>query len=345
MELSTNYIFYFENTPLNQTIEKYSDILADIVTTNTAENIAGKNPVPDEKSLPVNFDNLQQHNYDSNLLEQAETVFKQVITEQEDNLSSLELAGMLDGLGNIMSTIAQSKNDEDLLRATLVIFDNALDRVDESSHPLECAKIKYHLANVLYAQGLMEKNTDLLQEAIDTYMSCLVVWSRTDYPAEWVATMHNIAITFYAHGRLLKGSRTFEKSIASFRNSLAMISEEDEPLNWAVNHNNRACVLLNQGEREDNPKLIKQAIESYEKVLDVWNAQKLSLHLGVLAMVNLATTRKVLAELNKDKVQAQQAADDFEKILAVFDYACDAQCIKHCEAELSKTNTLIESLA
>ena len=137
MELSNNYIFYFENTALKQTIEQYSDVLADILPAKDIENSSGKNPLSDKNGLPINHDNLQQHNYDTHFLEQAEAAFKKILTEQEHDLSSLKLAKMLDGLGNIMSSIAQSKNDEDLLRKTLVIFDNALDRVDETSEPLE----------------------------------------------------------------------------------------------------------------------------------------------------------------------------------------------------------------
>jgi len=68
--------------------------------------------------------------------------------------------------------------------------------------------------------------------------------------------------------------------------------------------------------------------------------QQLPFHLAVLCRVNKATARSTLAELTKDAALAEETADEFELIIACFPHALQPLCLKHCEEQLSKVQSL-----
>ncbi len=70
--------------------------------------------------------------------------------------------------------------------------------------------------------------------------------------------------------------------------------------------------------------------------------QQLPFHLAVLCRVNKSTARSVLAELTKDSAIAEEVADDFELIIACFPHVLQPLCLKHCEGQLTKAQSMIE---
>ena len=73
--------------------------------------------------------------------------------------------------------------------------------------------------------------------------------------------------------------------------------------------------------------------------------QQLPIHLAVMIKVNIATVRGVLAELTKNSTIAQETADDFELIIELFNNACQPLCLKHCEAQLDKAQSLVKAFS
>ncbi len=73
--------------------------------------------------------------------------------------------------------------------------------------------------------------------------------------------------------------------------------------------------------------------------------QQLPIHLAVICRVNLSTARGELAELKKDLALAEEVADDFELIPELFHASLQPLCLKHCEEQLQKAQSLVQALS
>lgn len=338
MKYSNNYIFYPDNKALEQAIESYISSLPE-----SAAAIA----VPDTNvTVQDNFTytrgNYELHRYSSNSLENARERFEAELTEQDREQVPLEWAMTQNNLGNVLAALGQQRCDEELFREAIQSFNNALEVLNQKNAPLDWAATQYNLGTATQALGRQLGDAKLLKKAADAYTDALLEWTREQMPLEWASAMYQIGATFHTQGKLLKGNRTLQKSVVAYKNALAVFDADNTALELVATHNNRGAVLHHLGESEENSERLEEAIRAYEKALLVCQEQQLPMHLAVMSRVNIATARRVLAELTKDSAIAQQAADEFELIVELFQSACQPLCLRHCVEQLDNTLSLVK---
>ena len=357
MIFSNNYIFYPSNSELVKAIDYYKmglnnqgQVGQGNQSDNQDDDKATVNDAPDSSvALQDNFlhtrGNFEQHHFSTNILESARTAFESKLNELSRERSPQEWAAVQNSLGNVLAALAQQRMDVALYESAITAFNCALEEFTQETFPSEWATAQYNLGTAMQALGRQQGDSKLLKLSGDAYIDALLVWTREQVPDEWAMTMFQLGASFYEHGKLLKGNRTFQKSVVAFKNALAGFDADNHALALAATHNSRGAVLHNLAESEENAERLQEAIRSYETALTVCMEQQQPFHLAVLCRVNKSTARVVLAELTQDPVIAEEAADDFEVIIECFPHALQPLCLKHCEAQMSKAQSLMASFA
>lgn len=341
MKFSNNTIFYPDNKALEKAIEHYKNLASD----GEAKSASIDNKV----TVPDNFiytrGNFEQHRYSANVFANAREMFEGKLAESGQAI--LGKAAIQNSLGNILAALGQQQRNADLFSKAIASFNHALEVFNQEESPLDWAATQSNLGAALQALGRQESDSKLLNKSIDAYTAALLEYSRKETPEEWASVMFQLAATFHTYGTLLKGNRTFQKSVVAYKNALAELDADNYALELAATHNNRGAVLHHLGESEENPERLEEAIRSYETALTVCMEQQLPFHLAVLCRVNKATANSVLAELTKDAALAEalasETADEFELIIECFPHALQPLCLKHCEEQLSKAQSLSQA--
>lgn len=339
MKFSTNYIFYPDNKALEKAISHYKDLVSDSES-GEMESIEADN----SKAVTDNFiytrGNFEQHRFSANVFESARETFEATITEEFKKQSPLDWATTLNSHGNILAALGQQQRDVDLYHDAIASFNRALEVLNQQDSPLPWATTQFNLGTAMQALGRQESDSKLLKGAIDAYTAALLEFTRKETPEEWSIAMFQLGATFHTYGTFLKGNRTFQKSVVAYKNALAELDADLYALELTATHNNRGAVLHHLGESEENTDRIEEAIRAYETALTVSMEQQLPFHLSVLIRVNKATANSVLAELRKDAVLSEETADEFELIIECFPHALQPLCLKHCEEQLGKAQSL-----
>ncbi len=340
MKFSNNYTFYPDNKALEKAIEHYKSLVSD----DDANSASADTNVAIADNFIYTRGNFEQHRYSANVFESAcetlEAALTEKLREPESEQSRLELAEIHNSLGNIVAALGQNLQDADLYNKSIASFNSALEILSQEDTPLDWAATQSNLGTAMQALGRQEADSKLLNSAIDAYTAALLEYTRKETPEEWSIAMFQLGATFHAYGSLLKGNRSFQKSVVAYKNALAELDADLYALELAATHNNRGGVLHHLGESEENPDRLEEAIRSYETALTICMEQQLPFHLAVICRVNKATAQNVLAELTNDAILAEEVADEFELILACFPHALQPLCVKHCEAQLSKAQSL-----
>lgn len=340
MKFSNNYTFYPDNKALEKAVEHYKSLVSD----DDAKNASADTRVAIADNFIYTRGNFEQHRYSANVFESARETLEASLTEKlresESEQSRLELAEIHNSLGNILAALGQKLQDADLYNKSIASFNSALEILSQKDSPLDWAATQSNLGTAKQALGRQESDSKLLNSAIDAYTAALLEYTRKDTPEEWSVVMFQLGATFHAYGSLLKGNRAFQKSVVAYKNALAELDADLYALELAATHNNRGVVLHHLGESEENPERLEEAIRSYETALTICMEQQLPFHLAVICRVNKATAQNVLAELTNDDMLAEEVADEFELILECFPHALQPLCVKHCEAQLSKAQSL-----
>ena len=337
MKFSNNYIFYPDSQPLERAIAHYNSLLDDPA--------AEADCAPDTKAaVQDNFThtrgNYEHLRYSNNILVTARETLEAKLAETAREQNPLDWAELQNNLGNILAAIGQQMRDDDMFEKAIAAFKHALEEYNQEQLPLDWAVTQYNLGTAEQALGRQLNDSKLLKSSIDAYTNSLLEWSREQQPLEWASTMFQLGATFHAHGKLLKGNRTFQKSVVAYKNSLKELDADNAALELVATHNNRGAVLQHLGESEENSERLEEALRAYETGLLVCQEQQLPIHLAAMCKVNIATTRCVLAELTKDSAVAQETADDFELIIELFHNALQPLCLKHCEEQFIKAQSL-----
>jgi len=336
MNFSNLYLFYPDNRQLERAI-------AAAIGASSADLAAAI--VPGSGGTVVdNFlhtrGNYEQHLYRGALLEPALEVFEAQLAEESPEQAPVKWAQIQNHLGNVVAALGQQHHDEALYGKAITAFESALEVLTQDAHPGEWATTQYNLGTACQALGRQENSSKLLKQAVDAYTNALLVWTQDKNPEDWSRAMHQLGNSFHAHGLQLKGNRTFQKSVVAYKNALKVFNADDHALELSATHVNRGAVLHHLAESEDNADRMREAIHSYETGLLVCQEQQLPIHLTVLAKVNIATARVVLAELTNDPGLADEVADEIEIIIECFSHALQPLCLKHCEAQMNKARSL-----
>ncbi len=341
MKFSNNYIFYPDNRALEQAIVFSISLLS--------AELAEDARLDDKVTVADNFlhtrGNFEQHRFSSNILDSAREALEAALTEEYREQDPTGWATTQNSLGNILAALGQQQRDADLFEMAIQSFNNALEVFNQEKSPLDWASTQYNLGTALQALGRQQGDAKLLKSAIDAYTKVLEEWRREKNPLEWALTMHQLGATFHAYGKVLKGNRNFQKSVVAYKNALAEFDADNTALELAATHNNRGTVLHNLGQSEENSGRLEEAIRSYETAWTVSMEQQLPIHLAVICRVNKATARGDLAELTKDLSVAEETADDFEVIIELFHASLQPLCLKHCEEQLKKAQSLVQALS
>ena len=336
MKFSNNTTFYPDNKALEKAIDHYKSLVSDEDTTN----IYTDNSVTVADNFLYTRGNYEQHRYSSNVFTNAREIFETELTEEARKQSPLDWAAAQNSLGNILAALGQQQRDAGLYNKAISCFNHALEVLSQEDSPLEWAATQSNLGTAMQALGRQESDSKLLSKSIDAYTAALLEYTRKETPEEWSIVMFQLAATFHTYGGLLKGNRTFQKSVVAYKNALAELDADLFALELAATHNNRGAVLHHLGESEENSDRIEEAIRAYETALTVSMEQQLPCHLAVLIRVNKATANSAFAELTKDAALAEETADEFELIINCFPHALQPLCLKHCEEQLSKAQSL-----
>ncbi|MHB1301118.1 MAG: tetratricopeptide repeat protein [Burkholderiales bacterium] len=343
MKFSNNYLIYPENRALERAIANSIGMLSEALV---------ESATPDRKVTAAdNFlytrGNFEQHRFSSkiyeNLIEALEASLTGTGTLAPNinrNQGPLARAETRNNLGNILAALGQQRRDTELFDAAIQCFNYALEEFKQEDSPFEWAATQYNLGTANQALGRLLDAARPLKIAVDAYTNALLVWKKEESPEEWMHTMHQLGNTLHTYGKLLRGNRQFQKSVVAYKNALAVLDADNYALELTATHNNRAVVLHHLGESEENPDRLKEAIKSYEKALTVSMEQQLPIHLAVICRVNKATAQNVLAQLTNDAVLAEEIADEFEVIMECFPHALQPLCLKHCEEQLEKAQSV-----
>jgi len=340
MKFSTNYTLYPDNRALEKAIEHYKSLVTD--------DVANSVNADSSEAITDNFiytrGNFEQHRYSVNAFDSAietlEALLADKLHDTELEQSRLEQAKIHNSLGNILAALGQNLHDVGLYNKAIASFNSALEVYSQESTPFDWAATQANLGTALQALGRQETDSKLLNSAIDAYTAALLEYTRKDTPQEWSSVMFQLGATFHAYGQLLKGNRTFQKAVVAYKNALAELDADLYALELVATHNNRGAVLHHLGESEENSERMEEAIRAYETALTVCMEQQLPFHLAVICRVNKATAQNVLAELTNDAMLASEIADEFELILECFPHALQPLSVKHCEAQLSKAQSM-----
>jgi tetratricopeptide (TPR) repeat protein len=337
MKYSNNTILY----PVNRDLERAIAGSLGLLTEEFVEAASPDSSVTVADIFLHTRGNYEQRTFSSNILEPLREALEATHTDEYRDKEPLAWAESQNRLGNILAALGQQQRDVELYEKAIQCFDNALEEFNQEKSPLDWAATQSNLGTALQALGRQEADRKLLNKSVDAYTAALLVYSKKETPEEWMLVMHQLGATFHTYGRLLKGNRTFQKSVVSYKNALAVLDADNYAFELTATHNNRAAVLHHLGESEENPDRLEEAIKSYEKALTVSMEQQLPFHLAVIIRVNKATAQNVLAELTNDAVFAEEVADEFELILECFPHALQPLCVKHCEEQLKKAQSLL----
>ena len=340
MKFSNNYIIYPDNRALEQAIAHAISIVGE----ESAEDAR----LDDEVTVADNFlytrGNFEQHRFSTNILDSAREALEAALTEEYREQDSTGWATTQNSLGNILAALGQQQRDVDLFEKAIRCFNNALEEFDQEKSPLDWAATQYNLGTAAQALGRQESDSKLLKASVDAYTNVLLVWTREQVPLEWASAMHQLGAAFHTYGKLLKGNRNLQKSVVAYKNALAGLDADNSALELVSAHNNRGAVLHHLADSEDNAGRLEEAIRSYDTALTVAMEQQLPIHLAVICRVNKSTARGELAELTKDLALAEEVADDFEMVIELFHASLQPLCLKHCEEQLNKAQSLVQAL-
>ncbi|MHB1085675.1 MAG: hypothetical protein ACYCZA_12665 [Thiobacillus sp.] len=340
MKYSNNYIFYPDNKTLEGAVERALGLISEPVAEKSGCDT--RVTVPDNSSHTRG--NYEQRRYSLKIFEKACALLEAELTSQPRGKVPLDRAATQVDLGNLHAVLGQQHRDEALYKKAIQSFNSALEDYDQRNAPLAWAAAQYGLGTATLALGRQLGNPKLLKQAADAYAKALLEWNREQMPLEWATTMHQLGATLHAHGLLLKGNRTLQKSVVAYKNALAVFDADNHALALVATHNNRGAALHHLGESEENAGRLEEAIRAYEKALLVCQEQQLPIHLAVMCRANIATARGVLAALTNDSAMAQEAVDDFELIIELFQSACQPRCLKHCKEQLAHALSMVEAL-
>ncbi len=339
MKYSNNYIFYPDNNELIKAIAHYKSLLVDQ---------AAIDDIPDGGvAVQDNFihtrGNYEQHRFNSHILEPAAELFESQLSDLLRQQSPLDWVVLQNSLGNILAALGQQRRDVACYEKAIASFNFALGELKQEDSPLAWATTQYNLGTAAQALGRQQDDSKLLKTSVDAYTNALLEWTREQAPEEWAATMFQLGVSLYTQGKLLKGNRTLQKSVVAFKNALVYFDADNHALALAATHNSRGVALHSLAESEENAERMEEAIRSYDTALTVCMEQQRPFHLAVLCRVNKSTARVVLAELTSDAAIAEEAADDFELIIECFPHALQPLCMKHCETQLLKVKSMLET--
>lgn len=341
MKYSNNYIFYPENKALELAIGHAISMLGQ----ESAEAAGLDNMVTIADNFLHTRGNFEQHHYSTNIFESAREALEATLTEEYRDKEPLAWAATQDSLGNIFAAQGQQQRNVELFEKAVLSFNNALKVFDQEASPQEWASTQYNLGTAAQALGRQQSDVKLLKRSVDAYTNALLVWTRERVPFKWALTMHQLGATFHTQGKLLKGNRTFQKSVVAYKNALAVLDADNSALELAATHNNRGAVLHNLGESEENSERLVEAMRSYDTAWTVCMEQQLPIHLAVICRVNKSTARGELAELTKNAAVAEETADEFDLIIELFNDSLQPLCLKHCEEQLQKAQSLLKALS
>jgi len=336
MNYSQTYLLYPYNKALERAIAFAIGLLSD-------ELVAMAKP-DTRVAVADNFlhtrGNYEQHRFSSNILQSAREALEVSLTEGTRKQDPFAWAEAQNSLGNILAAMGQQLRDVELFKKAIQCFDHALEEFSQEKSPLAWAATQCNLGTAKQALGRQLDDSTLLKASIAAYTNALLEWSRKETPEEWGVAMHQLGATFHTYGKLLKGNRTFQKSVVAYKNALAVLDADNHAFELVATHNNCGAVLHHLAESEESSDRLEEAIRSYETALLVCMEQQLPIHLAVICRVNKFTARRVLAELTKDTILADEVADEFEVIIECFSHSLQPLCLKHCEEQMNKAKSL-----
>lgn len=332
MKFSIIHNFFPNNIVLERALARYVQL--------ASAQIDGQ-ILPDQNVLkPDNFNNTrgnyEQYQYDLKLLDDARAFFSVLVTDDVRSDNPLGWADTHNHLGNILAALAQRDGNTALYALAEKSFNHALEEFKQDAKPYKWAATQYNLGIVYQALGRTFKKQKFFKQSVDAFTQALLEWKRQNAPEEWASSMFHLGLSLHGQGSFMKGHRTFQKAVVAYKNALAEYNADLTPLELSSTHLNRGAVLHHLGESEENAERLKEAIRSYETAQLVLLEQQQPFHLSVLCRINLSTARLVLAIMNDDAIKVEDAADEFELILACFPHALQPASVTYCEQQLAK---------
>lgn len=173
---------------------------------------------------------------------------------------------------------------------------------------------------------------DLLARAVKAMEAALKMLDRKTFLVEWVRSQTALGQVLMTWAEFANGSKRrslLASAGRTFKEALRCLTKEKEPLPWAHVHGNLAGALLRRAELESRevPRIIENAVESYEKAMQVIDREK---YPEQFSMMNAATGGALveLAHLSRGKKAEKylkRSIDAYEKAIPAVTVEKDPQ--------------------
>jgi tetratricopeptide (TPR) repeat protein len=146
---------------------------------------------------------LGEERGDKRLLEEAVTVYREVLVVLVRELYPQQRAGTQNSLGTALTLLGEHESSAVRLEEAVVAFREALTEQarERERSPIEWAMTQNNLGNVLTMLGWREPTTDRLKEAVTAYREALKEFTQQRAPLEWAMTQTQLAHSLTSLGR------------------------------------------------------------------------------------------------------------------------------------------------
>ena len=277
------------------------------------------------------------------LLEEAETIDRKAIDEQESAMREQEEALNCRKL-SVAATLGQRADLERTRLNYLRAAEHFAGAADLVPAIVSEKRLRYLMeqAKSLYHQGDEFGDNPALIQAIVIYRAIADEQSREREPLQWAATQNNLGTTLLTLGEREAGVEHLEEAVVALRQALEESTREHAPLDWAMTQNNLGAALWALGEREAEVNHLEEAVSAYRQALKERTRERTPLQ-WAMTQNNLGSVLGTLGEREagtrrlKQAVSAcRQALKEFKRGHAPLDWAMTQMNLGHALQILGK---------
>ncbi len=256
-----------------------------------------------------------------------------------------EWTGVQNNLQNLyMMQTGTMETKKKILRESIAFFEKALSIPTLEAPPRSYADLENNLGNTYKDLAQFENKDKNLNEALKAYQKALHVRKKENYPLDWAMIQNNIGIIYLylAEAKDENSTKNIDAAIDAYNNALMVRSRRKHPIDWGETHMNLGLVYLLQGEITNHEKSFTKAIESFEKSIDIYEAE--DHHLLVPTLCNLGAAYGGLANFRDKKEKLNNAKSIFEKALKICKTkGCSDKYKDFARSEIKKIDKILDN--
>jgi uncharacterized caspase-like protein len=218
--------------------------------------------------------------------------------------------------GFALADYGDDQGDRPTIQAAIEAHATALKLVSKAGSPVEWATNKYGMGIALSYLARIGKGVETLDEAVAAFDEALEVRTREAYPDEWAATQLAIGNAAMTYGHIYGDSNWLQRSADAYRQAADIM--QDRVYSWTNTQRNLGLALYLQGYYTNDPAVLRQSVEAYNRVLGNWTKEEQPQE-WALTEGNRAESLLALATLEPDSDYHQQGLKAIRDALAILD--------------------------